>query len=130
MRESVVPTKAVGEASALPLPGRLDLTASGPLRDALLLRRGAALCVDAGAVEHLGTACLQVLLAAAAAWRVDGRHLDVTPMSEAFSDALRSFGLRVIIPGHCTGWRAIHALIGAFGETVVDPLAVGSRQTL
>lgn len=93
MRESVVPTKTVGEAPALPLPARLDLTASGPLRDALLLRRGAALCVDAGAVEHLGTPCLQVLLAAAAAWRVDGRHLDVTPMSEAFSDALRSFGL-------------------------------------
>ena len=40
------------------------------------------------------------------------------------------FGLRVIIPGHCTGWRAVHALIGAFGEEIVDPLAVGSRQTL
>ena len=43
---------------------------------------------------------------------------------------LRTFGLRVIIPGHCTGWRAVHALIGAFGEEIVDPLAVGSRQTL
>jgi len=36
----------------------------------------------------------------------------------------------VIIPGHCTGWRAVHSLIGAFGEEIVDPLAVGSRQTL
>ena len=43
---------------------------------------------------------------------------------------LRTFGLQVIIPGHCTGWRAVHALIGAFGEGIVDPLAVGSRQTL
>lgn len=43
---------------------------------------------------------------------------------------LRTFGLRVIIPGHCTGWRAVHALIEAFGEEIVDPLAVGSRQTL
>ena len=43
---------------------------------------------------------------------------------------LRTFGLRVIIPGHCTGWRTVHALIEAFGEEIVDPLAVGSRQTL
>ena len=42
---------------------------------------------------------------------------------------LRTFGLRVIIPGHCTGCAAVHALIGAFGEKIVDPLAVGSRQT-
>jgi 7,8-dihydropterin-6-yl-methyl-4-(beta-D-ribofuranosyl)aminobenzene 5'-phosphate synthase len=43
---------------------------------------------------------------------------------------LHGFCLKVIIPGHCTGWRAVHALVNAFGEEVVDPLAVGSRQTL
>ncbi|MGA8346217.1 MAG: MBL fold metallo-hydrolase, partial [Isosphaeraceae bacterium] len=63
---------------------------------------------------------------------VGGLHLvapneDIIPETIA---ALRPFGLRVIIPGHCTGWRAVHALIGAFGEEIVDPLAVGSRQTL
>ena len=63
---------------------------------------------------------------------VGGLHLvypneDIIPETIA---ELRTFGLQVIIPGHCTGWRAVHALIGAFGEGIVDPLAVGSRQTL
>jgi 7,8-dihydropterin-6-yl-methyl-4-(beta-D-ribofuranosyl)aminobenzene 5'-phosphate synthase len=38
---------------------------------------------------------------------------------------LRQFGLRRIFPGHCTGWRAIHALVATFGEEVVTPSAVG-----
>jgi 7,8-dihydropterin-6-yl-methyl-4-(beta-D-ribofuranosyl)aminobenzene 5'-phosphate synthase len=63
---------------------------------------------------------------------VGGLHL-VYP-NEALIGAtvaeLKSMGLKIIIPGHCTGWRAIHALVNAFGEAVVDPLAVGSRQTL
>jgi 7,8-dihydropterin-6-yl-methyl-4-(beta-D-ribofuranosyl)aminobenzene 5'-phosphate synthase len=43
---------------------------------------------------------------------------------------LKNFGFRVIIPGHCTGWRAVHAFISAFGSEVVDPLAVGTQQSL
>ncbi len=35
------------------------------------------------------------------------------------------FGLASIVTGHCTGWRAVHALINAFGEEVVVPTAVG-----
>jgi 7,8-dihydropterin-6-yl-methyl-4-(beta-D-ribofuranosyl)aminobenzene 5'-phosphate synthase len=34
---------------------------------------------------------------------------------------LKSFGLKVIVPGHCTGWRAVHALLDAFGEETVVP---------
>jgi 7,8-dihydropterin-6-yl-methyl-4-(beta-D-ribofuranosyl)aminobenzene 5'-phosphate synthase len=63
---------------------------------------------------------------------VGGLHL-VYPNDDIISETiaeLRKFGLRVIIPGHCTGWRAVHALISTFGEEIVDPLAVGSRQTL
>jgi 7,8-dihydropterin-6-yl-methyl-4-(beta-D-ribofuranosyl)aminobenzene 5'-phosphate synthase len=41
--------------------------------------------------------------------------------------ALEPFGFSVIIPGHCTGWRAVHAFINAFGEARIDPMAVGSR---
>jgi len=44
-------------------------------------------------------------------------------------DALREFAVAVIAPGHCTGWRAVHALLNAFGEDVVQPLAVGTRHT-
>ena len=35
------------------------------------------------------------------------------------------FRLKLIAPGHCTGWRAVNALVGAFGENVVVPSAVG-----
>ena len=38
--------------------------------------------------------------------------------------AMRGFGLRVIAPAHCTGWRAVGALASAFGEAVT-PSAVG-----
>ena len=63
---------------------------------------------------------------------VGGLHL-VHPNEDLIGDTieeLKKFGLKVIIPGHCTGWRAIHSLLNAFGEEVVDPLAVGSRLTL
>jgi len=42
---------------------------------------------------------------------------------------LKQFNLKQVIPAHCTGWRAQHALISAFGEAVVIPSAVGSRYT-
>lgn len=38
---------------------------------------------------------------------------------------LAAFGLTHIIPAHCTGWRAVNALVRAFGESVVIPAAVG-----
>ena len=40
---------------------------------------------------------------------------------------LKEFGLSVILPGHCTGWRAVHSLLNAFGEDIVMPSAVGRR---
>jgi 7,8-dihydropterin-6-yl-methyl-4-(beta-D-ribofuranosyl)aminobenzene 5'-phosphate synthase len=40
---------------------------------------------------------------------------------------MRQFGLKVIVPGHCTGWRGIQRLVQTFGEDVVTPSAVGRR---
>jgi 7,8-dihydropterin-6-yl-methyl-4-(beta-D-ribofuranosyl)aminobenzene 5'-phosphate synthase len=40
---------------------------------------------------------------------------------------LRAFDLQIIVPGHCTGWRATHRLVEAFGEDRVVPSAVGRR---
>jgi 7,8-dihydropterin-6-yl-methyl-4-(beta-D-ribofuranosyl)aminobenzene 5'-phosphate synthase len=40
---------------------------------------------------------------------------------------LGGFGLRRIVPCHCTGWRAVTALLGAFGEDAIAPGAVGKR---
>jgi len=39
---------------------------------------------------------------------------------------LSQFGLRLLAPGHCTGWRAIAALARVFGDEMV-PSAVGKR---
>jgi 7,8-dihydropterin-6-yl-methyl-4-(beta-D-ribofuranosyl)aminobenzene 5'-phosphate synthase len=38
---------------------------------------------------------------------------------------LGQFNLKTIIPAHCTGWRAVHALLNTFGEKVIVPSAVG-----
>ncbi len=43
---------------------------------------------------------------------------------------MRKFDLQMIVPGHCTGWRAVHALLGAFGEEIVIPSAVGRLHEL
>jgi 7,8-dihydropterin-6-yl-methyl-4-(beta-D-ribofuranosyl)aminobenzene 5'-phosphate synthase len=43
-------------------------------------------------------------------------------------EALRPFDLRHIITGHCTGWRALHALASAFGDAVSQS-AVGTTYT-
>lgn len=42
---------------------------------------------------------------------------------------LAGFDLQLIIPAHCTGWRAVNALERAFGDKVV-PCAVGKRFSL
>jgi 7,8-dihydropterin-6-yl-methyl-4-(beta-D-ribofuranosyl)aminobenzene 5'-phosphate synthase len=42
---------------------------------------------------------------------------------------LKQFDLKQIIPAHCTGFRALHALLSAFGESIVVPSDVGSRYT-
>jgi 7,8-dihydropterin-6-yl-methyl-4-(beta-D-ribofuranosyl)aminobenzene 5'-phosphate synthase len=63
---------------------------------------------------------------------IGGLHL-VYPNEDligATVDELKSLNIARIIPGHCTGWRAVHALVGAFGERHVDPLAVGTQHAL
>jgi 7,8-dihydropterin-6-yl-methyl-4-(beta-D-ribofuranosyl)aminobenzene 5'-phosphate synthase len=42
-------------------------------------------------------------------------------------DDIRSFGLKRIMPGHCTGWRAVAALSRIFDGEVLVPCAVGRR---
>ena len=38
---------------------------------------------------------------------------------------MKQFGLKMIIPAHCTGWRAVNALGNTFGDEIVVPSAVG-----
>lgn len=42
---------------------------------------------------------------------------------------LERFDLKFVAPGHCTGWRALSAMISIFNERLV-PLAVGKRYVI
>jgi len=42
---------------------------------------------------------------------------------------LGQFNLDHILPAHCTGWRAVNALVAAYGEPKIAPAAVGKRFT-
>jgi 7,8-dihydropterin-6-yl-methyl-4-(beta-D-ribofuranosyl)aminobenzene 5'-phosphate synthase len=56
-----------------------------------------------------------------------GFHLsggNETIIAESVRD-IGGFGLRLMAPGHCTGWRALNALVTAYGDQIVAPLAVG-----
>ncbi|AZS19784.1 MULTISPECIES: STAS domain-containing protein [unclassified Caulobacter] len=79
-------------AAAIALPENLDLKAAGPLKAALLERRGAAITVEADQVRRLGGLCLQVLLAARKAWDQDGQSFCIKGPSEAFVETTRLFG--------------------------------------
>lgn len=39
---------------------------------------------------------------------------------------MQDFNLKLIVPGHCTGWRAVQKLVETFGEEVVVMSAVGN----
>lgn len=41
------------------------------------------------------------------------------------AEDMKAFDLKIIVPGHCTGWRAVHRLVDTFGEDRVIPSAVG-----
>lgn len=58
---------------------------------------------------------------------VGGFHL-AGPTEATIPDTVRDlsgFGLDLIIPAHCTGWRAVAALVGTFGEDIVIAAVVG-----
>jgi chemotaxis protein CheX len=80
-------------SDALELPSILDLIAAPGLLEAFTSRRGTALTVDAGGVQRLGAQCLQVLLAARAAWAADGQPLMWESLSEEFSASLELLGV-------------------------------------
>jgi 7,8-dihydropterin-6-yl-methyl-4-(beta-D-ribofuranosyl)aminobenzene 5'-phosphate synthase len=66
------------------------------------------------------------LFAAMGGFHLSGENEAIIP--ETVADLAR-FDLPLLIPAHCTGWRAVNALERAFGERVV-PAAVGKLFTL
>ena len=61
-----------------------------------------------------------------------GLHLSGAGPEKIIGETVRDMGrfrLPRIVPAHCTGWRAVMALVTAFGEPTVTPAAVGKHFT-
>lgn len=59
-----------------------------------------------------------------------GFHLSGAEVEAIIPDTIRDFGefaLKRIVPCHCTGWRAVHALAQVYSEDVLVPAAVGRQ---
>ena len=84
-------------------------------------------CSHAGIVNVLTHAREQVptapLWGTMGGFHLSGATEKIIP--ETVSD-LKRFGLGVLAPGHCTGWRAMSLMAREFGEELV-PTAVGKR---
>ena len=83
---------ATSSDSALKLSETLDLCAAASLTGALRQARGADLEIDASDVRRVGGQCLQVLLAAVAAWAADGKALNVSNPSSEFIEGVTLLG--------------------------------------
>ncbi|HVY86855.1 MAG TPA: STAS domain-containing protein [Caulobacterales bacterium] len=80
------------------LPAMLDLNAAPRLKSEFRSYEGAPLDIDAGKVERVGGLCLQVLIAAGAAWRRAGLALRVLNASPAFVEDVRIMGAAALLP--------------------------------
>ncbi len=83
----------------LSLPAHLDLAAAAPLKADLLARRGAAIEIDGSGVSRPGALCVQVLLAAAAAWRADGHDFRIVSPSAGLEEGLGRMGAGAMLLG-------------------------------
>ena len=87
-------------------------------------------CSHAGVINVLthARACFPAvpLYAVAGGFHLSGPNEPIIP---ATVEAMKDFGLSVIAAGHCTGWRAVTALMNVFGDSIVDPSVVGKRYT-
>jgi 7,8-dihydropterin-6-yl-methyl-4-(beta-D-ribofuranosyl)aminobenzene 5'-phosphate synthase len=61
---------------------------------------------------------------------IGGFHLSGPEVEALIPQTVRDFAeftLKRIVPCHCTGWRAIHALAQVYGDDVLVPAAVGRQ---
>ena len=76
----------------LTLQERLDFSAVTPLKTAILGHAGQDLDIDASNVAHMGTLCLQVLIAAANDWKLAGKVFRITSPSDICETQLALHG--------------------------------------
>jgi 7,8-dihydropterin-6-yl-methyl-4-(beta-D-ribofuranosyl)aminobenzene 5'-phosphate synthase len=126
------------------LPGQVRLAADGVSwePDPLLLDERYVAAVVRGKGAVVFTACshaglINVLKDARGVFGdvplyavMGGFHLsgpDVEPVIPDTVRDLAEFSLKKIVPCHCTGWRALHALASVYQEDVLMPAAVGRQ---
>ena len=80
-------------ARVIELPENLDMPVAAQLVEAFSKHVGEPLTVDAARVQRLGASCLQVLLAAARTWKVEGDALTLRDPSPRFLEDLNLLGL-------------------------------------
>ena len=88
-------------------------------------------CSHAGVVNVLKDATQRVrdvpLHAVMGGFHLSGEDVEAI-IPETVRD-LREFRLKRIVPAHCTGWRAVTALVHTFGFHAIVPSAVGRQFT-
>jgi chemotaxis protein CheX len=86
------PQIASGGPLSIRLEPSLDLKSAAPLLTSLRGARGRDVALEAGEVRRVGGQCLQVLIAARAAWAADGRAFEYRDASAAFIDGVALMG--------------------------------------
>jgi chemotaxis protein CheX len=81
------------------LTSTLDLKAAQPLKAEIQSHAGGELELDASKVERLGGLCLQVIVAAAAAWAAANQTFRLINVGEAFRKDARLLGATGLLPG-------------------------------
>ncbi len=78
--------------AVITLQERLDFGAVTPLKTTILDHAGQDLEIDASQVAHMGTLCLQVLIAAANDWKQAGKTFRIISPSETCQTQLALHG--------------------------------------
>lgn len=84
---------AHAKPATLAVPARLHTGEAAALKARLAECRGRPVTLDFTPVVHVGTQCLQVLMAARQAWTGDGRTFEITNLSAGVRSGLRTCGI-------------------------------------
>ena len=107
-------------ARALKLATRLDSAQAQGLAADLCARRGKALQLDISPVETVSALALEVIIAAARQWALDGQDFGLTGRSARFAEACTRLGLAPQAP-----WQGAAAL----PQTTAFPQTTALSQT-
>lgn len=98
-------------ARVLKLVTRLDSAQAQALAADLCARRGKPLLLDISAVETVSALALEVIIAAARQWALDGQEFALTGRSARFTETCTTLGLAPDCP-----WQGAAAIAATMAE--------------